>query len=70
MRISSATPRALPEVSSDARLDAELDVALLEKAQSQLKVDGAAAIKMIDDAKPVNRPLSEGPVGRLINIKV
>ena len=52
----------------------EIDGALMVKANGQAKAEGEAALALIDAAAKmpvgVNCPLSEGTVGRLINIKI
>ena len=52
---------------------AKVGVAIEKKAQDQMKQEGKAAVDLIEQAGEVvgeNRPLSEGPVGRTINIKI
>lgn len=72
MRISSMASPTLPSLDGamPAAMEAELDGALLERAQGDQKAAGAAAVKLIESAVGVNHPLSEGPVGRLINIRI
>ena len=53
--------------TSPELMAAECDVAIQKKGQEQMKQEGEAVVKMIDNAG-VNRPLPEGPVGRKINI--
>ena len=70
MRISPAQNSLTSfDASNPEMMDAELSAALLEKTQGLLKEDGASAVRLIE-AAGVNRPLTEGPVGRLINIKI
>ena len=50
---------------------AQVEVAIEKQGLDQIKDQGEAVVKMIDNSAPgVNRPLSEGPVGRMINIKI
>lgn len=74
MRISSFRPAPAPVASSEeaGELDAEIEGALLEQSQNQMKADGNAALALISAAADagVNRPLTEGPVGRRINLKI
>ena len=70
MKIAANGSSAPMPVESDGELD-ELDIELLKKGQDQIKADGKTALALIDSANiGVNRPLSEGPVGRNINIKI
>ncbi len=72
MRISGyRPPMPAPDMADQSsELDNEIAGALLEKDQNQAKAEGNAALTLIDSAAGVNRPLSEGPVGRLINLKI
>lgn len=47
----------------------QIEAALLKKSNDQMKSEGEAVVDMIDDAG-INNPLSEGPIGRTINIGV
>ena len=67
MRIASNSPPSLEHLPIEAQIDAELMV----KELDQQKIEGSAAIKMIESSQvAVNIPLKEGPVGRKINIRV
>jgi hypothetical protein len=67
MRIASKSLTSLDNLPVEAQIDAEL----LSKELDQQKIEGSAAVKMIQSAQAaVNIPLKEGPVGRRINIGV
>lgn len=70
MRISGYAPPRLPELE-EASVDDAIDGELLKQSQNQMKAEGAAALSLIDGASDlgVNKPLSWGPVGRIINVK-
>ena len=67
MQIGSNMGPSLEKLPVEAQIDAEL----MSKELDQQKIEGSAAIKMIESAQPgVNTPLKDGPVGRKINIRV
>ncbi|MEI6398234.1 MAG: hypothetical protein WCO71_05640 [Pseudomonadota bacterium] len=67
MQIGSNMGPSLEKLPVEAQIDAEL----MSKELDQQKIEGSAAIKMIESAQAlVNTPLKDGPVGRKINIRV
>lgn len=73
MRISSVGSSSIDasSISGGDELPDEFAGAVLEMSQSQAKTEGASIIRMIADAsQAINLPLTQGPVGRRINIGV
>lgn len=67
MKIGSYPQPSLEHIPVEAQIEAEL----MSQELDQLKADGAMNVKLIDSATAgINMPLSEGPVGRLINIRI
>lgn len=67
MRIGSYPQPNLDQIP----VEAQIEVELMSKELDQQKLDGAMSVKLIDSATAgINMPLSEGPVGRLINIRI
>ena len=64
MKVTSSGPNlsALP-------VESQIDAQLMVMERDQVKADGEASIKLIESAVQFeNRPLTEGHVGRRINI--
>ena len=73
MRVSSVGPSSIDtsSISGGDEFPDEIAGALLEMSHNQAKTEGASIIRMITDAsQAVNQPLTEGLVGRRINIGV
>lgn len=67
MRISSQNTPRLDNLPIENQIEAQLMV----REQNQQKIEGEAALQLIDSAGAgVNNPLTEGPVGRRINIRI
>jgi hypothetical protein len=67
MRIGSSSPANLEQLPAEAQIDAEL----MAKAAEQNRIEGDAAVRLIESATAgVNVPLTEGSVGRRINIRI
>jgi hypothetical protein len=65
MRIGSNTP------SAQLPVETQIEGELMNKELKQQKAEGEATVKMIESAaEATNRPLTEGPVGRRINVAV
>lgn len=67
MRIVSSNQANLEQLPAEVQIEA----ALMEKTAEQNRIEGSAALKLIENATAgVNRPLTEGSVGRQINIRI
>ena len=67
MRIGSSSQANLDQLPAEVQIEA----ALMEKTAEQNRIEGDAALKLIENATAgVNRLLTEGSVGRQINIRI
>ena len=70
MRVSSSS--SVPSsVMDDVPVDDQIDVELMSKDLDEQRLEGSQAVQMIEAAGiGINMPLSSGPIGRRINIKI